>query len=103
MPPIVISSPTGQCWRIEANGGERLMDVCDEAMIPIPFSCRATTCGACAVVVVRGPSGFEPPEKKEKELLSRFPIAGMRFACALRIRSVPQTLHLRIHDPTARQ
>lgn len=96
MPTIVFEPPSGEPLRVESNGDEDLMDVCDEVMAPIVFSCRSTTCGTCAVRVTEGKDLLEPPGPREARLMEELHADGRRFACALHVRSGKGLLRLRV-------
>lgn len=95
MPTIIIEAPTGT-MRVEAEGDEALIDICDEVMAPIPFSCRSATCGTCGVRIVEGQELVDPPGGTERMLRDQCGRDGRRFACALRVRPGRGTLRLRV-------
>ena len=83
MPKIeFLESHAGGPKTVEAPEGGALVDICDLAYAPIPFSCRSATCGTCHVMVLEGGELLEPPSAAEAELLSllRGP-RGSRLAC----------------------
>lgn len=67
-----------------APRGERVVDACDEARAPIPFSCRSATCGTCRVRVVEGARLVRRADSEEVAFL-RAASAGEdeRLACRL--------------------
>jgi ferredoxin len=87
----------GSDVRVEAAGGEALVDICDNAMAPVPFSCRSATCGTCRIEVVEGGDLLAPREEAEAELLA---ILGdpptIRLACQAKVKPGDGTIHLRI-------
>jgi ferredoxin len=72
-----------------ASGGERLLDVFDDAMSqPLPVSCRAGNCGTCRVRVIEGESALVPPTAAEQNLLD---LCGAqrneRLGCQIRVKA----------------
>ena len=96
MPSIVFLPPYGPPVQAESSGNEHLIDICDDALAPVPFACRSTTCGTCAVVVEQGEHLIEPPSPREAALQRTCQKNGQRFACALRIRPGNGVIRLRI-------
>jgi 2Fe-2S ferredoxin len=84
---------------VEVPEGGPLVDVCDETLAPVPFSCRSATCGTCRIEVLEGLDLFEPRNAQEEELLG---ILGdpsrIRLACQARLRKTDGLVHLRIAD-----
>jgi ferredoxin len=78
----------GKEKRVEAEGGAALVDLCDEVLAPIAFSCRSASCGTCQIEVLEGAELLEPPDAEERELLEL--LAGPehnRLACQASIRA----------------
>ena len=96
MPTIVFEPPLGESVRVESDGDEDLLDVCDEVLAPIVFSCRSTTCGTCLVAVAEGEDLLDPPGSREAMLMDELHTDGRRFACAMRVRSGKGLLRLRV-------
>lgn len=63
---------------------ERLMDVIDAGEVPVPFGCRAGTCGTCRVEIEGGGEVLEPPDAHECWQLDRLVGASLRLACQAR-------------------
>jgi 2Fe-2S ferredoxin len=83
--------------RIEVPEGGRLIDVCDRAQAPVPFSCRGATCGTCRVEVLEGAELLEPREGPEAELhtlLADPP--NFRLACQAKLGRAAGLIRLRI-------
>jgi ferredoxin len=80
----------GRAKIVEAPEGGALVDLCDEYLAPVPFSCRSASCATCQIEVVEGGELFEPPEFDEKQLLELLggPVTN-RLACQARLRPVP--------------
>jgi ferredoxin len=89
----------GDDLEVEVPDGGPLVDVCDDARAPVPFSCRSATCGTCRIEVVRGAELFEPREAPEEELLR---ILGdpsdFRLACQAKLKKTDGFVRLRIAD-----
>lgn len=96
MPTVELVLPSERVFAVETVGEERLLDVCDAAQAPVPFSCRAATCGTCGVWVEQGEHLLDPPEVKEAELRAKLGQDGRRFACAIRVRSGRGVIRLRV-------
>jgi len=86
----------GRAKRVDAPEGGELVDICDEYLAPIPFSCRSASCGTCHVEVMEGAEFLDPPGSAEAELLAL--LGGgpaHRLACQARVRSGPGIIRLR--------
>jgi ferredoxin len=83
--------------RVEVVEDARLVDICDKVQAPVPFSCRAATCGTCRIEVVEGMDLLEPREGAEAELHA---ILGdppsFRLACQAKIKRAEGVVRLRI-------
>jgi len=88
MPRVVFESPAGPPVEAEASAGARVLDVCDEAGAPVPFSCRSASCGTCRVEVLEGAELLEPPADEELDVLDIFgdDPAQRRLCCQLVLR-----------------
>lgn len=86
----------GREKRIEAPAGAELVDLCDETLAPIAFSCRSASCGTCQVEVVQGAELLEAPSEVERELLE---VLGhpdnVRLACQAKVRAGHGLVRLR--------
>jgi ferredoxin len=88
----------GSTKRVESEAGGPLVDLCDEVLAPIPFSCRSASCGTCHVEVLEGAELLEPPEPPEEELLMLLGGKGTsRLACQARVRAESGLIRLRAH------
>jgi len=89
----------GEERSVEVPEGGPLVDVCDESLAPVPFSCRSATCGTCRIEVVQGLELFEPRGSEEEELLD---ILGdppsVRLACQAQLKKTDGLVRLRIAD-----
>ena len=91
-----LASAVGRLKRVEVEEGGELVDICDEHLAPIPFSCRSASCGTCHVQVLEGAELLDPPRSDEAELLNLLGGDGHhRLACQARVRSGPGVLRLR--------
>lgn len=97
MPTLeVLANAIGRSKRIEAPEGGDLVDICDEFLAPIPFSCRSASCGTCHVEVLEGAEHLDPPGPAEAELLALLGgREGHRLACQARVRPGDGLLRLR--------
>jgi 2Fe-2S ferredoxin len=94
-----LESPAGRAKTVEASVGGALVDVCDHAYAPVPFSCRSATCGTCHIIVLEGLDLFEPPEAAEQELLDILNgPPGSRLACQAVLKGAPGIVKLRPVD-----
>jgi ferredoxin len=101
MTKIVFVAPTGMVVEAQTDEDRALIDICDEVTAPVPFSCRATTCGTCGVWVERGEAWLMPPGPEERSLQAKCGRDGRRFACALRVRSGKGVIRLRVCGSSA--
>lgn len=89
MPTIVfLEGVLGRTKTVEAPEGGDLLDICDEALAPVPFSCRSASCATCQVEILEGAELLDPPEPVEQELLDLLGgPADNRLACQAHVRS----------------
>ena len=89
MPFVVFESPDAPGATVEVNapGGARLIDLCDERNAPVPFSCRSASCGTCRIDVLEGADLLEPPKDEELDVLDIFgdTPGPRRLACQARV------------------
>jgi ferredoxin len=100
MPRIVFeASEAGPALSVEEPAGGRLVDICDDASAPIPFSCRGASCATCRIEILEGAELLEAPDAVETELLEamREP-PGRRLACSAKVRGGSGLLRLRSVD-----
>ena len=97
MPKIVFeASESGPAVAVDEPSGGRLVDICDEAEAPIPFSCRGASCATCRIEVLEGAELLYPPSAEEQDLLSTMhEPAGRRLACSATVRALPGLLRIR--------
>jgi 2Fe-2S ferredoxin len=86
----------GQDVDVEVPEGGPLVDVCDRVLAPVPFSCRAATCGTCRVEVLEGLELLEPREGAEAELHALLGDPNFRLACQAKVGRGAGLIRLRI-------
>jgi ferredoxin len=94
-----LPSPAGSGKRIEVPEGGSLLEICDEHLAPIPFSCRSATCATCQVDVLEGAELLEPPAPAEQDLLDL--VAGpktSRLACQAEVKPGTGLIRIRSLD-----
>ncbi len=70
VPSVIFEANSiGSEKRVEVSAETPLVDVADEVLAPIPFSCRSATCATCQVVVVEGSELLKPADDEEQDLL----------------------------------
>lgn len=90
------AGPGGPALETAAPAGARLLDVCDAAAAPVPFSCRDARCGSCLIEVLAGLELLEAPELDELETLRSIGArAAQRLACQARFAMASGLLRLR--------
>ncbi|HEY8038748.1 MAG TPA: 2Fe-2S iron-sulfur cluster-binding protein [Polyangiaceae bacterium] len=89
MPLVVFESPEAATVEVDVPGGGRLVDLCDDANAPVPFSCRSASCGTCRIDVLEGAELLDPPRDEELDILDIFgdDPARRRLACQASVRS----------------
>lgn len=97
MPIVRFVAPSGHVeLEIAVPEGGRLLDVCDEQAVRIPFSCRGATCGTCRVEVLEGLDRLDPPGADEREVLASLGDGpARRLACQARIGAGPGLVVIR--------
>jgi ferredoxin len=87
----------GPAVSAETVGRAQLVDVCDEARAPVPFSCRSASCGTCRVEVIAGGDLLEHARQDEIDVLEIFAAPPThRLACQVVIRPGPGSVRLRM-------
>lgn len=100
MPKIeFLASVAGSAKEALAPEGGPLLDICDEVLAPIPFSCRSASCATCHIEVLAGGDLLEPPEEAEQDLLDVVGgPEGSRLACQAIIKGGPGLIRIRSLD-----
>ena len=102
MPLVVFESAESGVPTVEvdAPGGTRLVDLCDERNAPVPFSCRSASCGTCRIDVLEGADLLEPPRDEELDVLDIFgdDPARRRLACQAQVRAGSGRVRVRPAD-----
>ena len=75
------ASAEGPAVDVEAPDGGRLVDICDDARAPVPFSCRSASCATCRVEVLEGRELLRPAKDDELDVLAIFGSEDCRLAC----------------------
>ncbi|WNG19988.1 2Fe-2S iron-sulfur cluster-binding protein [Cystobacter fuscus] len=72
---------------LKVRSGERLIDICEHHQTCIMFSCRAASCGTCAIVVEQGMENLSPVEGLEAIVVEEVSEGrpNVRLACQVRI------------------
>jgi ferredoxin len=88
VPSVVFEANSiGREKRVEVEHETPLVDIADEVLAPIPFSCRSATCATCQVEVTEGADLLRPPEADERELLALLGSPpAVRLACQAVVR-----------------
>lgn len=89
------ASSAGRSKVVDRPEGGDLLDICDDVLAPIPFSCRSASCATCEIKVLEGIEFFEPPNDDEADLLGILGKKDHRIACQARIRSGAGLIRLR--------
>lgn len=87
--PVIefMENDLGALKLVEAPAGGDLVDICDEFLAPVPFSCRSASCATCQIEVVEGLELLEPARHDELELLDLLGGPGnSRLACQARVK-----------------
>ena len=100
MPTLAVEGPNG-LRVVRVTTASRLVDVCDEHEVAVPFSCRSARCGTCLISVLDGAEWLDLPGEEEATLLATGGLsAGHRFACAVHVKESDGWVHLRIEAVT---
>lgn len=82
--------------QVDAPDGGDLVDLCDQVLAPVAFSCRSASCGTCQLEVLEGAELFAPPNDEERELLELIDgLERTRLACQARVLPGPGLIRLR--------
>jgi len=102
MPTILFEGNSlGPAMQLEEPDGGSLMDICDDADAPVPFSCRGASCGTCRVEVLEGAEFLKPMIPDEKDLLETLGNPpNSRLACCTHVRRGTGQVRLRAADET---
>jgi ferredoxin len=78
--------------RLEANPGDRLLDLLDDEMSHgLPLACRGANCAVCRVRVLGGQSALVAPDETERASLVKVGAAtNERLACQVAVSANPQ-------------
>lgn len=72
---------------LKVRSGEMLIDICEHHRTCIMFSCRAASCGTCAIVVEQGMENLSPMGGLEAIVVDEVSEGrtNVRLACQVRI------------------
>ena len=100
MPKIeFLASVAGSAKQAEVPDGGVLLEICDDALAPIPFSCRSASCATCHVEVLEGSELLQPAEEAEQDLLDIIGgPPGSRLACQVIVKPGAGLVRLRSLD-----
>ena len=100
MPKIeFLASIAGSAKEADAPKGGPLLDICDQVLAPVPFSCRSASCATCHVEVLAGGELMDPAEEAEQDLLDILGAPpGSRLACQVIVKVGPGLIRLRSLD-----
>ena len=77
----------------QIEDGSRLIEVCDEMGVSLPFGCTEGSCGVCELTVIEGRNNLSKITDEEKNyLLPEDLDRGMRLGCQIKIRKGEITL-----------
>jgi ferredoxin len=95
-----LESLAGPSTSIDVPAGGPLLDACDEAAAPVPFSCRSTSCGTCRIDVFEGQELLDEAGEEERAVLASFGDrpGPRRLACTARIKAGPGLVRVRACD-----
>ncbi|QRN94634.1 (2Fe-2S)-binding protein [Archangium violaceum] len=72
---------------LKVRSGEMLIDICEHHQTCIMFSCRAASCGTCAIVVEQGMENLSPMDGLEAIVVEEVSEGrpNVRLACQVQI------------------
>jgi ferredoxin len=89
----------GKAKETDVPQGGVLLDICDDTLAPIPFSCRSASCATCHIEVLEGADLLEPAEVAERDLLDVVGgPPGSRLACQTIVKPGPGLIRIRSLD-----
>ena len=80
----------------QAPNGGALINICDQVLAPVAFSCRSASCGTCHIEILEGADLLEPAGADEVDLLDLLDGApNTRLACQARVKAGPGLVRIR--------
>ena len=77
------------------DGGD-LLNICDDVLAPVAFSCRSASCGTCHILVLEGAELLEEPNEEEEDLLDLLDgPENSRLACQAKVKPGPGLIRIR--------
>lgn len=72
---------------LNVRSGEMLIDICEHHQTCITFSCRAASCGTCAIIVEHGMENLSPMDGREAIIVEEVSEGrpNVRLACQVQI------------------
>lgn len=90
----------GRRATLDLESGDRLLDACDDELVPVRVGCRSANCGTCLVEAVAGGGLLLPSSPREQDLLDRIAGPGTsRLLCQILAGAIPGTVRLRTKEP----
>lgn len=81
---------------VDAPEGGALINLCDQVLAPVAFSCRSASCGTCHIQILEGQELLLPPDEDEADLLDLLDGApNTRLACQARVKPGPGIIRIR--------
>jgi len=94
-----LASLAGKAKETDVPQGGALLDICDDMLAPIPFSCRSASCATCHIEVLEGAELMEAPLEAERDLLDIVGgPPGSRLACQVIVKPGPGVIRVRSLD-----
>lgn len=80
----------------EVPDGGGLLEICDDVLAPVAFSCRSASCGTCHILILEGADLLEEPNEEEADLLDILDgPENSRLACQARVRPGPGLIRIK--------
>jgi len=80
----------------EAPEGGGLLEICDDVLAPVAFSCRSASCGTCHILILEGADLLEDPNEDEADLLDILDgPENSRLACQARVKPGPGLIRIK--------
>jgi 2Fe-2S ferredoxin len=93
---VFLANVLGPEKRVELSESADLVDICDDVLAPIAFSCRSATCATCHIEVLEGEELLEPASADERELLGLVDgPPNSRLACQVRVKPGAGTVRVK--------
>jgi ferredoxin len=91
-----VASALGRAKTVEVSEQRELVDICDDVLAPVPFSCRSASCATCEIEILEGQELLDEPEPLERELLDIIQAPpNHRLACQVKVKPGNGTIRVR--------